>query len=992
MNFFSLSIRKQFIQNQLKQTITFPDEFDQSYSQTRKQLKRILKISQESNIDTSPRDLNNIEGPLDTAREFTYLLPTHTAKAYREYLRNEEVAQKKKNILILDKPVIHLLDIGCGGGAASVALLMIISNYQKHRIALGLPTYPVKLNILGIDPNPHALVVYNQFLNEIGKVLNPLLISVDFKIINGKLSESNPSILQWLNSFETINSCLFVFSNVIRPLSDEYKSIQSQQPKIYPKRRLINSVIGIGNPEIWSLNSILTNLLIDNISIILISSPTKGAKNKEEGSSNWLAQTRQFQYQITTQLRDHKCVHRGYLKKQSVQFLGPTDCYFRRVRKDEIASQTDYFASFLMFESKQFDLDKKEWLQILDINNLLLAWAKVRNEMAEATLEDTLEIRLFEVNILDRLEQLRCHILSYDLNYLGVESVFNFLVPKGKDKTPRPMSICRLEEQIIATAIVQFKSDEFSKLSKKSYAYRLSTKKDRENLYEDWYVSHKKFIKDARDKATDGSQIIQTDLSSYYTMIDQKKLLDEFLHTSRLTNIRFRNTFKRLVLRNCGLNSPNFGIPQGHIISGMLANIYLAPIDNLFGDGNQWGLSYLRYVDDMIFIIPKHVPVSEILDRLDSELESLGLLRSKDKTSEVMDVEKFLRITETDHLLDDLSKKFNYLVASLYKLNLQNYKLLSQNWWKYVADYQKLLCSIDYFVSVPRLSRKINQNLGWWDKLKMYFFPPCLLPRVESFEELESTEEWVNAFTIINSTWIKERREIHEQIKSLFNESLNILNDPDKDEEIRAKAKKKFKFSINRLGRLGFEELTEVVTDIIIDRPWLVHVRRVCEDLALQGKEDALLRIARETTAGEERGFVKACAIKAFEMLANPNSDFLSTYVFSNSITQVENLLASEAICLAHESVKRLSKGQMVQGNFHEAVKRNLILASPSDEVRIINPSFERQVNEAIQFRSILKNEPELLSFYEPDILRKQFYQSSYPDDDSEFPDFPSWI
>ena len=82
----------------------------------------------------------------------------------------------------------------------------------------------------------------------------------------------------------------------------------------------------------------------------------------------------------------------------------------------------------------------------------------------------------------------------------------------------------------------------------------------------------------------------------------------------------------------------------------------------------------------------------------------------------------------------------------------------------------------------------------------------------------------------------------------------------------------------------------------------------------------------------------------------------------------------------------------LVHSNVHDAAKRNLSLHFSTTYT--IDREFDTTVNEAIQLKANLSSQEmgTLFSSFEPDILREKFYQHSYPDDDSEFPDFPSWI
>ena len=167
MNFFGSGIRKQFIENELKKIyFQFSTEFNDAYQRTEENIKNELGIDEDKNIQKKPKRLNNEDDALNTAREFTHYLRSHTIKVYEQLLRCEKASLKKDSFFVLDKPIICFADVGCGGGTASIALLMLLSNYQKFRLQKNCPIYPVEVNLLGLDPNSHALKIFTRFLEE----------------------------------------------------------------------------------------------------------------------------------------------------------------------------------------------------------------------------------------------------------------------------------------------------------------------------------------------------------------------------------------------------------------------------------------------------------------------------------------------------------------------------------------------------------------------------------------------------------------------------------------------------------------------------------------------------------------------------------------------------------------------------------------------------------------------------------------------------------
>ncbi len=101
---------------------------------------------------------------------------------------------------------------------------------------------------------------------------------------------------------------------------------------------------------------------------------------------------------------------------------------------------------------------------------------------------------------------------------------------------------------------------------------------------------------------------------------------------------QFREKIVRRTGPRTGLVEPNpglgkgMGIPQGSPLSPLLSNMYMADLDLAMHTWmNSLGGAYWRYCDDILVVVPRGHRVP-ILRRLDQELRSLALRRSKRKT------------------------------------------------------------------------------------------------------------------------------------------------------------------------------------------------------------------------------------------------------------------------------------------------------------------------------------------------------------------------
>ena len=456
---------------------------------------------------------------------------------------------------------------------------------------------------------------------------------------------------------------------------------------------------------------------------------------------------------------------------------------------------------------------------------------------------------------------------------------------------------------------------------------------------------------------------------------------------------------REIVTRDCGVGKPGWGIPQGHIISGALANIYLTPIDQIFGPGNGWGIEYFRYVDDMILMFPSDMQAEEVLKLLDSELNDLGLVRSKKKTKP-MTAAEFLDVTAPDETLEELSKEHNFLMSDLYKISTDYVRLSSDNWWLFLERYQKLLASIGVYLSVPRLSRKIHSHLNWWRWI-LNLWTRIRLPEVRDLNDLENVDWWQLEFNRHNGGrhdgWVLRRERLIERLSGLFRSSLKVLNTESAVEE--ARLRRRLRFAVYRLGQLGFGDDVKVVAFLLQNYPWLLRPRQVCRDLALQGYESLLADSFKrlDERAAPETAYIRGTILKALGSICeiDKSTAILLEKAALDAGTVLERTMASEALFFNKNS-KFLDPEELLSSvettdDPYLAKNYALLYASSHGPHDVLTAGLERSstLNEALEYIRVAPNLTELYRI-EPDVLRDRFYEDKYSDGPDEFEMFVS--
>ena len=573
--------------------------------------------------------------------------------------------------------------------------------------------------------------------------------------------------------------------------------------------------------------------------------------------------------------------------------------------------------------------------------------------------------------------------------------MFNFLSPKGDNKEPRPLNLCRLEEQILAVAIFQIKGKSSFDFHPRSYAYRLSDKKSGEFLYENWFKAYVTYIGDARnvcEKHPDLT-VIRTDIKSYYTRIRQDDLQEKLIHSLKAHNSRVADVIHLLLKRSFDWEE-NLGIPQGHATSGLISDIYLQAIDKKFGDKNYYDLEYFRYVDDFI-IICESAKATQVFHELNDSLQKLGLeLAELGTKTKFMSTTDFLEQTQKDTELDKVSKQHNSFLREFYELDNAHYFLSQEDWQGFLEKYQKTLSSLGIYIAIPRLSRKIEVSQSWI-KRNLHYWNSTSLPEVSDLKDLDDIDSWISTYHAKNPHW-RILKEIHQEILyTFFREGIDTLQ-TSKDDLEKSKARRKIKFSVYRLGQLGFDNYAEEISNLLIKRPWLVNIRMTTQSLGLQNYEDLLLDVYFQTPYDKpEAEYVKSCALKAIHDLPNPSKkiiDLLSEVVVSGK-SSLERTAASEVLLLRqHVNKPDLQSLQDAIETDDPYLTKNLILLAKKFDIDMSIPSFDFHnvsiLNEAIQF-SQMNGEFDTLYQYEPDILR-EFYYGSYPDTSEEFREPPT--
>jgi RNA-directed DNA polymerase len=201
-------------------------------------------------------------------------------------------------------------------------------------------------------------------------------------------------------------------------------------------------------------------------------------------------------------------------------------------------------------------------------------------------------------------------------------------IPKGNGKTRR-LGIPTIKDRVVQGALKLILEAIFeADFHTSSFAYR-----------------PKRTAHQALDRVVHGlvqglTRVIDVDLKSYFDNIRHHLLLRKL--AARVKDPAMLHLVKQILKAN-----GKKGVPQGGVLSPLLANLYLNELDQAMEeemnkrrrDGRWERVVYTRYADDMVILVdgyPQWQPhVGMIQKRLDQELKKVEIAISEEKTKVV---------------------------------------------------------------------------------------------------------------------------------------------------------------------------------------------------------------------------------------------------------------------------------------------------------------------------------------------------------------------
>ena len=283
--------------------------------------------------------------------------------------------------------------------------------------------------------------------------------------------------------------------------------------------------------------------------------------------------------------------------------------------------------------------------RLRDPQHLLRAWQAISKRRPESRGLDQITIDEFRNNLHRHIRIISEQLRDGSFSFTPARGV---LIPKAGSTKKRPIKVPAVRDRVVLKAIALLIRPKFEKYDLDcSFGY-----------------VRKRGVKDAVDRvnklAAQGKKIVlKADIHSFFDEVDQDLLIDQFVREIRLRSLTalVRDALKVEVGnldhfsdedKKC-FPTAESGIPQGGVLSPMLANFYLHRFDEAM---MRAGYNLVRYADDFVVMCasPEEAASAYALSKrilegqLHLHLHDLGAPGSKTRVIEFYKGLKFLGI------------------------------------------------------------------------------------------------------------------------------------------------------------------------------------------------------------------------------------------------------------------------------------------------------------------------------------------------------------
>jgi RNA-directed DNA polymerase len=273
-----------------------------------------------------------------------------------------------------------------------------------------------------------------------------------------------------------------------------------------------------------------------------------------------------------------------------------------------------------MLEALEYGIKGGKWYSLMDklypVDVLRAAYAKVAANRGAAGV-DHVTITIFALKLDENLKRLSDDLRS---GTYRPQSIRRHYIPKPGGTELRPLGIPTVRDRVVQTALRMVLEPIYERdFAEHSYGFRpgrgcQDALRRVDHLLRDGYT-----------------HVVDVDLKSYFDTIPKDRLLTQL--EERVTDGRILALVELFlaqpVLEEAREWTPSAGTPQGAVISPLLSNIYLDPLDHLMAAG---GYEMVRYADDVVVLCRSPEDAATALAQIQQWTATAGLTLHPVKT------------------------------------------------------------------------------------------------------------------------------------------------------------------------------------------------------------------------------------------------------------------------------------------------------------------------------------------------------------------------
>ncbi len=261
---------------------------------------------------------------------------------------------------------------------------------------------------------------------------------------------------------------------------------------------------------------------------------------------------------------------------------------------------------------KWFSLVDKVWAPA----NLRRAFWKVKANAGAAGVDHE-TVERFERDLEANVEKLSRALRAGSYRPQAVKRVW---IPKPGSQEKRPLGIPTVRDRVVQAAMRNVLEPIFERgFAEHSYGFRPNR-------------GAKQALRRVHQLLRSGYHwVVDADLKSYFDTIPHEPLLERVgakVSDGKVLDL-IRAFLTQNVMETAKSWTPEGGTPQGGVISPLLSNIYLDPLDHLM---QRAGFEMVRYADDFVILCRSEAEAGRALERVRQWTEQAGLKLHPDKT------------------------------------------------------------------------------------------------------------------------------------------------------------------------------------------------------------------------------------------------------------------------------------------------------------------------------------------------------------------------